>query len=118
MLNLWSSCKSTPTALLCWGGAVTGGLSAGIERWRNPSNQTIAKPIVKVSEADGHSVGRAASHRTFKRRVRRHRHTHAPSVLAEASSNTASVIQRLKPSLSMNCLNNWVSSFIRRKFQG
>ena len=29
-----------------------------------------------------------------------------------ASPNTVSVIQRLKLSLSMNCLNNWLSSFI------
>ena len=37
---------------------------------------------------------------------------HAPSVLAQASSNTASVIQRLKLSLSMNCLNSSASSLM------
>ena len=37
---------------------------------------------------------------------------HGASACSLASPNTVSVIQRLKPSLSMNCLNNWLSSFI------
>ena len=36
----------------------------------------------------------------------------AASACSVVSSNTVSVIQRLKPSLSMNCLKSWLSSFI------
>ena len=40
-----------------------------------------------------------------------HQHHDVPAC-SLARSNTVSVSQRLKPSLSMNCLKSWLSSFI------